>query len=154
MTTEQTVMETLKQELESVLKSNSLFVHDPFYPSMFEVTTNSPKPCHSITLDRDTPVPDAEMEYMGGVVDQYRVEGILITYLEPELPSVGAMLEKYRDAAKAELQDADKTNKWEIITSYKYLESYPMPWTESYGTEPSIVAHRMVIKFLIDYEVR
>jgi hypothetical protein len=147
-----TIMGDIKDELITTLQTNTTFKH-PIYRSMWEVGTNTGKPCHSIDLDRD--IPD-ENEYSGGMVRLYQVDGVLITYLEPEIPetSIGDELDKYRDAAKDVLQDKEDSGTYTKIREYNYLESYPAPWTDEYQGGLRLLAHRMITKFTIKYEVR
>jgi hypothetical protein len=146
-------MGDIKDELISTLQTSTVFSNDSFYRSMFEVDTNTQKPCHSIDLGYDNP---GEDEYSGGMVRVYNVEGVLITYLEPEIldTSIGDELDKYRDAAKDTLQDKEDSGAWTKIRGYKYIESYPDPWGEEYQGGIRLLAHRMINKFSIEYEVR
>lgn len=148
-----TIMGDIKDELITTLQANSVFSNDSFYRSMFEVGTNTGKPCHSIDLGYDSP---GEDEYSGGMIRVYKVEGVLITYLEPEIPdtSVGDELDKYRDAAKDALQDKEDSATWTKIREYKYIESYPDPWSDEYQGSTRLLAHRMINKFSVEYEVK
>lgn len=148
-----TVLGDIKDELISTLKTNPIFANDPFYRSMFEVGTNTGKPCHSIDLGYDRP---GEDEYSGGLIRVYKVEGVLITYLEPEILDtvIGDELDKYRDAAKDAFQDKEDTGAWTKIREYEYIESYPDPMSEEYQGSIRLLAHRMILKFSIEYEVR
>lgn len=148
-----TVLGDIKNELITTLQTHTTFTNEPFHRSLWEVTTNTRKPCHSLDLMHDRP---SEMEYSGGMVRLYLVDGLLISYIEPEIPnkSIGDELDKYRDAAKDALQDKEDTGTWTKIRNYNYIESFPDPWSEEYQGGIRLLAHRMITRFTIEYEVR
>lgn len=145
-------LKLVKKDIVDALKSDSTLSKDKFYTSMFEVDTNTKKPCHSIDLDEET----EEETYTGGCIDKYTVEGMIITYLEPEIRkgTISDELDLYRERIRNTLKEADKKDTFAVISSFKYKTSYPLPWTVSSPNGPKLVAHRMIIKFTVEYGVK
>lgn len=150
-------LDACKADIIEVLKTDSVLAKAKFYNSMFEVDSNTRKPCHSIDLGVDK---DNEDGYTGRGIDNYVVSGVIITYLEPDTKKTKTMpsLDEYRERTKTVLKRAAKLDTFSVIKSFKYLNSYTNPMTTQTRVNgmvsTQLTAHRAITEFEITYEVR
>ena len=140
----------MKDEIITLLKTDSDLAKHGYYYSLFEVTTSTPKPCTSVDLDVDK---DADTEHTGGFEDNYVAEGMVISYFDPNTQNLTEKLDNTRWTQRQILKDAMITGDLTEISEIEYTRSYLMPWTVQTNNGPKILSHRVITEFKAYYEV-
>jgi hypothetical protein len=150
------IIKNLKTDIITQLQQDTVLNQYEFYHSLWEVAPKTKKPCHSIDLGEDR---KGEDEASGGTVNNYTIQGFLITYIEPSPNNprkLTELLDEIQERQKNALQYAQDRMLWSYVWNYKYGRSYKMPWTlqDPQSGNMRLVAHRVITEFEISYEVR
>lgn len=142
------------KDVINLLEKDPVLQALPTYPSLWEVDSNTPKPCQSVDLDVETD--DETGGFSGGCVDDYTTTGAIIQYLEPDHRKEQIMtdLNEYRERTRNMLKDAVKLDLFETLETIKYKESKPRPWVVQNMDGPQVLAHRMITDFTVTYAVK
>ena len=138
----------------NLLETDPILKALPTYPSLWEVDTNTPKPCQSVDLDTEKNSSDSG--YAGGCVDDYSCTGVVIQYLEPDHPKDQIMpdLNEFRERTRNLFKEAVKLDLFETLETIEYNQSKARPWVVQNMEGPKVLAHRMITDFTATYSVK